>query len=169
MNHPKVVLPALVVGAGIGTALLIFATRPQVEARPPESVAPLVRVVTVSRRPVSLAVHTHGTIEPRTESALVPEVSGPVVWMSPHLVSGGYFEKDEPLLRIDPIDFEVALERARADLARAESEDNRARQELARQRARTAEPARSSPASTPWRNRTSPVPLAWTTRRMRRR
>lgn len=134
MNHPKVVLPVLVIAAGIGLALLIFATRPQVEARPPESVAPLVRVVTVVRGPVSLAVHTHGTIQPRTESALVPEVSGPVVWMSPHLVSGGYFEKGEPLLRIDPIDFEVALESARADLARAESEDSRARKELARQR-----------------------------------
>jgi RND family efflux transporter MFP subunit len=48
-------------------------------------------------------------------------------------VSGGYFEKGEPLLRIDPIDFEVALERARADLAQAESEDIRARKELARQ------------------------------------
>ena len=134
MNHPKVFLPVLVIAAGIGLALLIFSTRPQVEARPPESVAPLVRVVSVSRGPVSLAVHTHGTIEPRTESALVPEVSGLVVWVSPHLVSGGYFEKGEALLRIDPIDFEVALERARADLARAESEDSRARKELGRQR-----------------------------------
>ncbi len=130
----RVLLPILVVAAGVGLAMLIFATRPRVEAQAPEAVVPLVRVLDVVRNPVTLTVHTHGTVEPRTESALVPEVSGPVVWMSPNLVSGGYFEAGEPLLRINPIDFEVALERARADLARAESEAGRAEKERERQR-----------------------------------
>ena len=34
------------------------------------------------------------------------EVSGRVVWTSPALVSGGYFDADEALLRIDPVDYQ---------------------------------------------------------------
>jgi RND family efflux transporter MFP subunit len=79
-------------------------------------------------------VRTHGTVAPRTESELIPEVSGSVIWVSAALVSGGFFEEGEPLLRIDPSDYEVALERARANLARASSELERARKELKRRR-----------------------------------
>ncbi|MCH2187722.1 efflux RND transporter periplasmic adaptor subunit [Myxococcota bacterium] len=70
---------------------------------------------------------------PRTESDLIPEVSGRVVWVSPKLVSGGFFDEDEPLLRIDDRDYAAALARAEADVARADSESQHAASELKRQ------------------------------------
>jgi RND family efflux transporter MFP subunit len=57
-----------------------------------------------------------------------------VVWASPALVSGGFFAKEDVLLRVDPADYEIALERARASLNRAESEDRRATRDLERRR-----------------------------------
>ena len=42
---------------------------------------------------------------PSTESNLIPEVSGRVVWMSPSLVNGGYFETGEVLLRLEDNDY----------------------------------------------------------------
>ncbi len=128
------ILPVAVLGGGLALTLLLLATPPEVERRPAEARVPLVRVVTVETGRVPLHVTTHGTVTPRTESELVPEISGPVTWVSPALVPGGFFEQGEPLLRIDPIDFELAREQARADLARATSEAERARKELGRQR-----------------------------------
>ena len=130
----KIVLPLLVIGAGALGGLVIFFTQPAVSRQVPEVPKPLVRVVEVELRDVQLTVRTHGTVKPRTESDLVPEVSGPVVWTSPALVSGGSFEAGEPLLRIDPLDYEVATERARAALERARSDHRRASRELKRQR-----------------------------------
>ncbi len=56
-------------------------------------------------------------MRPRTESRVVPEVSGQVVWVSPDFVSGGFFEAGAPLLRIDAHDYEQARIRARAEVA----------------------------------------------------
>ncbi|MDJ0847027.1 MAG: efflux RND transporter periplasmic adaptor subunit [Myxococcota bacterium] len=130
----KVWLPIAILGVGaLGVALLVF-TRPTVEPRPPRVVEPLVRVRTVAPQRVQYAVAANGTVVPRTQSDLVPQVSGEVLWVSPSLVSGGFFYPGDPLLRIDRSDYEVALESSRAAVARAESEFARAQTERDRQR-----------------------------------
>jgi RND family efflux transporter MFP subunit len=127
-------LPFVILALGVLATFVLIATRPRVEPSPPEVRVPLVRVLPVTTETLRLSVHTHGEVRPRTESDLVPEVSGTVRWASPSLVSGGFFDAGEPLLRIDPLDYEVALESARATRARAESDVARAERELARQR-----------------------------------
>jgi RND family efflux transporter MFP subunit len=79
-----------------------------------------------------MVVHAQGTVLPRTESQLVPEVSGNVVWVSTSLVPGGYFEAGEALLRIDDRDYRDAVERARAASSRAQAEQEFAEFELER-------------------------------------
>jgi RND family efflux transporter MFP subunit len=129
----RAVAPVVIVLGGLGFAALLIVTGPEVEPRPPELVAPLVRVIRAEPGTVQLRVSTHGSVVPRTESDLVPEVSGRVVWTSPVLVSGGFFSQGEPLLRIDPLDYEVALEESRAGLARARGDLANARADHARQ------------------------------------
>ena len=68
---------------------------------------------------------------PRTQSELVPEVAGRVIEVSPSLVSGGFFEKDDVLLRLDPRDYELAIVRTRAAIAQAELRLATERQEAA--------------------------------------
>ena len=131
---PRVVLPLLVLLTGAAVARVLVATGPEVERRIPEVPLPLVRVVVAQPETIQHRIRTHGTVDPRTESELIPEVSGPVIWVSPSLVSGGFFEQGEALLRIDPSDYEIARERARAALARAQSEKRRAERELERRR-----------------------------------
>ena len=69
---------------------------------------------------------------PSTESQLIPEVSGRVVWMSPNLVAGGYFTEGQVLVRVDDVDYRNSLERAQATLERAEAEEQHARYEYQR-------------------------------------
>lgn len=130
---PKVWLPLALLAAGALGVVLLVQTRPRAEPRPPQLTTPLVRAVRVAPQPVRYEVSAQGTVVPRTQSDLVPQVSGEVVWVSPALVSGGFFAAGDPLVRIDPGDYEVALERARAAVARAQSEFARARTERERQ------------------------------------
>jgi len=118
----KILVPvAVLLGAGAAAAFFILNRQPlqirQFDA-PPISV----RVVEVKPGPARLQVHAQGTVSPRTESDLVPEVSGNVVWMSPDLVSGGYFEEGQTLLRIDDRDYRAAAQRADASLERARAD-----------------------------------------------
>lgn len=118
----KKLLPLVVLLAGIGAAALLIATGPKVVPRASEAIAPLIRVVEVMPETLQFSVETHGSVVPRTESELVPEVDGRVVAISESLVSGGFFAEGDVLLEIDRLDYEVALEQARAGLARAQSE-----------------------------------------------
>jgi RND family efflux transporter MFP subunit len=130
----RTLLPLLVLVLGAFGAWALLSTPPRVGVEERAPLTPQVRVLEVAPRMVKLRVQTHGTVAPRTESDLVPQVSGPITWVSPSLVSGGFFEDGEVLLRIDPRDYEAALERARATLVRTESEHDRALKELARRR-----------------------------------
>jgi len=152
VSRLKWLLPLAVLALGVVVVALILSTEEEVQSQQPDVPVPLVRVLPVEVGPVTLQVRTHGTVAPRTESALVPEVSGTVTWTSPELVSGGFFEEGEPLLRVDRSDYEVAVARARATLARTRSEAERAERELARQRTLAerdvASPARLDDAET---------------------
>ena len=135
MNRPTQPLVAAgVLAVGVAGVFAILAMRPSAEARPEVKRAPLVEVMSVEPGPYEFVVRAHGTVVPRREGDLVPQVSGSVQWVSSALASGGFFDEGEPLLRIDPADAEVALESARASVARAQSEAHRARRELARQK-----------------------------------
>ena len=121
----------LVVGLAMGFGILL--SGPKLESRVARSVAPLVRVVEVTPKRIQLTTVTHGTVAPRTESALVPEVSGRVVAMSEAMVTGGFFKQGDVLIDIETADYEVSLEQARAGLIRAESDLTNARKGHERQ------------------------------------
>jgi RND family efflux transporter MFP subunit len=115
----RIVLPLAILAFAVIAAVAMVALRPDVETRPPEVKPPLVRVTDVNLRDRRLTVMSQGTVSPRTETALVPEVSGRILWLSPNFVSGGFFEESEVLLKIDSHDYEQAVIRARAEVANA--------------------------------------------------
>ncbi|MDJ0653119.1 MAG: efflux RND transporter periplasmic adaptor subunit [Xanthomonadales bacterium] len=121
--NAKVIAPIGVLLAALALVALLIGTASTVEPSLPQPLPTTVRVLTVQPERVQLKVHAQGTVVPRSESALVPEVSGRVDWVSPNLVPGGYFELDETLLRINQSDYIAAVERAEAALARADAEN----------------------------------------------
>lgn len=118
----RLALPSVIVIAGIALAAALLATGPTLDPQPVEAQTPLVRVQVVTLKDVELSSLTHGTVAPRTESELVAEVAGRVISVNTNLVSGGFFAAGEELLQIDPLDYELALEQARASIAQAESD-----------------------------------------------
>lgn len=116
----KLVLPLVIlVAAAVGAAMIVSA-RPEVEVVEPVVDPPLVRVVAVTPAPVTQDVTSRGTVMPRTEATLVAEVAGRIDWVSPSFASGGFFAAGDALVRLDARDYELAVTRARAEVARAE-------------------------------------------------
>jgi RND family efflux transporter MFP subunit len=118
----RVLLPLFVLIGGVALAAAIFVTGPTLQPKAPPANAPLIRTWEAMAQSVRMTSVTHGTVLPRTESDLVAEVSGRIIRMAPTMVSGGFFKKDDVLFEIDPLDYEVEVEQARARLASARSE-----------------------------------------------
>jgi RND family efflux transporter MFP subunit len=114
------ILPIVVLVLGALMAVIMVKSRPATVRRAPETAAPLVRTLSVERVPHRFVVTTHGTVVPRTESSLVSEVRGQVLWISPSFADGAFFEEGEELLRIDPTDYEAAVTQAASTVAQSE-------------------------------------------------
>ena len=112
-----ILLPFGVIAVGALTAWTMINSREAVETRPPEISPPLVRVILVEKQNIRLQVHSQGTVMPRTQSTLIPEVAGTLVWVSPSLTTGSFFESGKLLLKIDPREYELAVVSARSAVA----------------------------------------------------
>lgn len=117
--NPKIVYPLGVISLGIlGTAILI-GLHSETEVSPPAPPPPLVRVLTVQPQNFHLKVLTQGTVAPRTESMLISQVSGQILWVAPSFASGGFFQAGDLLVRLDQRDYESGLAQARFQVAKA--------------------------------------------------
>ena len=133
---PNVAMKSVITVGIIFFAMIVayglLATAPQPEQIEPEEVATAIRVIRIKKQSIQLEVLSQGNVLPRIQSELIPEVSGRVKWMSPKLVSGGYFDKDEILLSIDDRDYRSSVARNQARVTRAKAEDEHTRFELRR-------------------------------------
>ena len=115
----RIVLPLAVLGGAGFAAVTMIRNQPPVETQRPIFVPPGVRVEEVTLRDVPLSVTSQGTVRPRTESQLVPEIAGRITWVAPSFAEGGFFEAGDVLVKIDPFDYQQAVVSARAQLAQA--------------------------------------------------
>jgi len=128
-SRDRLLYPVLIISAAVVIFMILVATTPELEPHPVARPAITVRSMLVEPEALHLKVYSQGTVQPHTESDLIPEVSGTVAWTAPALVSGGRFEVGETLLRLDQQDYLRALERARATERRALAELDFARSE----------------------------------------
>ncbi len=128
----RILLPLGVIAVSIGIAFVAVATKPEVVTRARPLVIPVVEALRVHLGEYRVRVRTRGTVRPRTESTLFPEVSGRVVHIAPNFRHGSFFEQGNELLRIDARDYQTAVTIARGELAQARldlaEEQARARQ-----------------------------------------
>jgi len=144
----KIILPIAVLAAGVAGAVLLASSRkapPRVEYVSP---GPLVETETVHVADVPVVVEGHGEVVPKVSVEVVPQVTGRVVEVSQSMVAGGFFRAGETLFVIDPRDYELGVERAKAAVARAEVrlEQEKAEAEVARQEWAELHPGEEPPS-----------------------
>ena len=116
----KIILPILILLLGIGAFVGIGKLKKPPQRQTSQQLGILVDVIELQAAPHQVTVHATGTVQTEQEIALVPEVSGKVNWIAPRLVSGGLFKNGETLLKIEQSDYLLTVEKARADIARAQ-------------------------------------------------
>ncbi|MCX4029689.1 efflux RND transporter periplasmic adaptor subunit [Endozoicomonas sp. SM1973] len=121
MNWLKVLAPI-----GILTGALVLNWQlSNTEQAPTNAAKPMAKlpVETQSVKPtqIQFTITSQGAVQPRTETTLVSQVSGKVTAIAPAFVSGGTFKAGDTLLKIDPLDYQVAVEQAKAQLAQAKA------------------------------------------------
>jgi len=89
---------------------------PTMETKP---VYVTVEGMTLKKTVFPVRVASQGAVQPRTRSTLLPEVAGMIVEMSQSFRPGGFFEKGEVLIKLDPVDYETAVTVAEAAVALA--------------------------------------------------
>ncbi len=118
----RILIPIVIIAAGFGLMRVLLAAKPEAEkvARPTPGAMVEVVAAEVSRQPVS--VRASGTVIAAQQISLVSEVGGRVVSVSRELIPGGTVKKGEMLLRIDPRDYQLALEQQAAQVDRVHTE-----------------------------------------------
>jgi RND family efflux transporter MFP subunit len=118
----KILIPAIILAASfVGMqAMVLLKKPPQKETRP--NPGALVETMDIRHEDRPVTVWATGTVQPRMRADIVPQVSGQVTNIDADFITGGFFKKGALLFEIEAIDYELAAERSRAAVAKAEYE-----------------------------------------------
>lgn len=117
----RLLLPAMVLVAGAAIAFWLLQSGPKAKPRPKARNAVMVDVRPVEYGPQTTTISIMGTVRPKHEVVLKPEVTGKVIAMSPDLLPGGRIAAGAPLLEIDPSNYQLAVRQLISEVAKAEA------------------------------------------------
>lgn len=108
-------------GFAVAVTTLLYLNRPPAQIQEPVYQAVTVDIAEVVKEDVRIQIQAQGTVSPLRETAILSEVNGRIVEVSPDYNVGGFITAGNILLRIDPRDYETQSLRAQAALKSAES------------------------------------------------
>lgn len=114
--------PVVVIVIGFLIVKGLGAARPEPEKKEDETRLISLYVDEARAESVQVEVTTQGEVRPKTQIDVVPQVSGRIVTLSDSFNAGAQFAAGELLLKIDDTDYQLALVRARAAVAQAQTE-----------------------------------------------
>lgn len=111
-----------VVAVGVIILITITKLRPSVEVKPLEDRSKIVKTLSLEQQNIAPQVIGFGKIRPKFEWKAIAEVSGKVVYRHPDLNKGNILLAGTEVLRIDPLDYELKLAQAEADLGSSQTQ-----------------------------------------------
>lgn len=131
------ILPILAILAiGVVILIMLVLLRKPPAKKQQEILSPLLNSLIVHKQDMKMVVRGYGTVEPKVEVQVVPQVSGQVVNCHKDFVNGGFFKAGQALITIDQRDYKLAVQNAEAAVAASQvyldrelAEANVARQE----------------------------------------
>ncbi|MBN2702620.1 MAG: hypothetical protein JXR23_00275, partial [Pontiellaceae bacterium] len=138
MNAKKlfinVLIPLLIIGIGLGGYAVLIILKPEPKVIPPRERVVMVKVQQLQSTSAPIVLQATGNIQAAQRLELKPEVGGRIYKTAEAFEPGGVFEAGDPMLWINPVDFENSLAQARSTLAQAEYNfsQEQGRQEVAR-------------------------------------
>jgi RND family efflux transporter MFP subunit len=120
INKPLALTVSLVLILGaVAINRILILTAPKAEKKRPPKRAELVDVQSMKLTDETIVLRLTGTVTPAKKVRLRARVSGEVIAIDPGFIDGGLIAQDAALLKIDPIDYELALAQSQSSLEKA--------------------------------------------------
>jgi len=118
----KIILPVCLIALG-GAGFWFYKSKVvKFERKPAEKSAPVVDVMKVNPDRFIAQIRVMGTVQPDREVVIKSQVAGTVIQVAPEFVQGGLISKGQTMVRIDPADYKLAVNKAQNALAQAQAD-----------------------------------------------
>ena len=117
----KITVAVLVAGILFIVGVATLKPKPEKAKRLPPPLL-LVEVIDAAPQTLRPTIASQGTVAPRTEIDLVSQVSGKVVAVDRSYANGSFFRQGDQLIQLEPSDYQFAVIRAKAQVAKAEEQ-----------------------------------------------
>lgn len=114
-----ITLPIILIGVGVLAYIVTSKPAPQQHAVRERAVA--VRVIIAKTQPVAPLASGFGLVRPARTYEAITQVGGIADYVNPMLQKGAILPAGEVLLRLSPVDFNLAIAQARANIRAAEA------------------------------------------------
>lgn len=114
LKHKLLIIPAIIVGILI--FIFLVKNRAEPEKKPLAETARAVRVIEVPQIDVTPTLKATGTVKPHQVWNGVAQVSGKIIEKHAQLNKGAIIQAGEVLLKIDPSDYELAIDQAKTNI-----------------------------------------------------
>lgn len=119
----SVIVCVVLLAVAAGATWIIRSSEPEAEREAAtRRTAALVETTVVDRGDHRPRLRVLGVVEPARDVVLSPRVAGQIVTVESALVPGAVVEANEPLLRIDPVDFERMVVMRESEVRQVEAE-----------------------------------------------
>jgi len=118
----KILLPLVILAVGIIVMRVLILSRSTPQKIERINPGALVEVVSVVKQDKQLQIYGTGTVQPEQEVTITMQVDGLIDKVAPDFVAGSFFRQGERLFSVEAIDYELALDRAKSSLIKAENE-----------------------------------------------
>ncbi len=119
-RHRQFSISAAIVLSGLLLSVVMYVLRSEPSKVEYPELAPLVKTEILEPCDVEMIIKGYGTVEPKLQVQIVPQVLGTIVKMNSQFRAGGFIAAGEQLFQIEPKDFELAVRQAQAKVAEAE-------------------------------------------------
>ncbi len=115
----RVFRPLAILVIGLVLAIVMVSSRKPIPQEETPQRLPFVELQTMQLGKQEIVISARGNLVPAQSLVLSSEVGGAIVWKSEKLERGEFVAAGEPLIKIEPIPYELALAQAKATLASA--------------------------------------------------
>ncbi len=116
----KIGLVLFIVGLGFATCTVLSSMGEPPKRHHKGEQATIVAAIEATPSAKPVVVNAMGSVVPARQVTVFPEVAGRIIYQNPELIPGGHIKKGETLVRIDPRDYDLAIQAQQAQVSAAE-------------------------------------------------
>ncbi|MGF1757957.1 HlyD family secretion protein [Photobacterium sagamiensis] len=120
INRKLLLVPTILFG--ILVLVLAIKMRPSPSVKPAVNRERAVDVISLQQQPLAPVASGFGRVKPKVEWQAIAQVTGKVVYRHPDLEKGRVLDAGTVIIKIDPLDYELTLAQAEADISSSQAQ-----------------------------------------------